>query len=435
MKKLLWTSILTFLLTPCVALAAALNENTAVALPTLTPTISVEIMENEYKIELDAYYAEDFPLYSYQAPALTPEEKERAAAARARYAAGERPVSSILNQTEDVTLGVYSLPAEQYQGETIFTLLPCRELTDEELLQLTDAFAALGRAFDPEALSWRNCMRGGGIECTRAFADEEGRRLSSLRELYRRGQATLEEPLDPLPDGDGFGLIRVRQDAYCGMQDFRFLPARRLTDEELLQYAVFGLGDEAGAAAEYAVWEADLRMELHRIFGTPLSAERIGESLFIEEERAVWGSDRQVYSAQFRLMGNEGFEGLSNHDGLLATESGKLASGNIYPVHVPYSDLRCDPFDPKWQDIAVRWVQEHRGDSVQIARAECFGETRLQSSGYGASIRVVMEDGGEYLVRVSFATERPWDIEYDDALRAGKMNEWNLRYVEQLSSR
>ena len=176
---------------PVVSTSNTLEENVAVILPTLAPAVNLQIVEteNEYAIDLEAYYGGDYnlPVTSYQMPAMTPDEIQRTAVAQARYDDGERPATSILNLTENVVISVYELPADQYQAEAIFVILPARELTDDELLQLVDAFAVLQQDFNSASLSWRNCMRGGSIECTRGFTRDEMERSSSLRNLYQRG--------------------------------------------------------------------------------------------------------------------------------------------------------------------------------------------------------------------------------------------------------
>ena len=71
------------------------------------------------------------------------------------------------------------------------------------------------------------------------------------------------------------------------MSHFRFFPARRLTDEEILQYVAPMLDNQQATAGEYAAWEAQLRQQLYNIIGTPLSAERISEGIYNESDSAT----------------------------------------------------------------------------------------------------------------------------------------------------
>ena len=414
---------------PAVSTNNTLEENIAVLLPTLAPAVSLQIIEteNEYAIDLEAYYAGDYNLSvtSYQMPAMIPDEIQRTSEAKARYAAGERPEKQILNLTENVSIGVYELPADQYQGESTFVILPNRELTDDELLQLVDAFAVLQLDFNPSNLSWRNCMRGGSIECTRGFTQDEMERSSSLRNLYQRGMIAPEGTMTPLPAHDGFGSIELNPDEFCGMSHFRFFPARRLTDEELLQYVAPMLDNQLATAGEYAAWEIQLRQQLYLIMGTPLSSERTSESLYVESDSSIWGVERKLYRAQFALIGENG---IGNHEGSILTESGELASATIFSRDLIYSDVRSNPFDVKWQDIAVNWVNTHRKDGISVVRADCYGE-EWQSCGYGSIIKVTMEDGGVYTIRVHFGTEQVYDVEYCDAVRAASEDAFWMNYI------
>ena len=415
---------------PAVSTSNTLEENVAVILPTLAPAVSLQIveLENEYVIDLEAYYGGEYavPVTSYQMPTLTPEEIERAIQAKARYDAGERPSHHILNPIENVVIGVYEMPAEQYQGEAAFVILPQRELTDEELLQLVDAFSTLGGEFDPNGLNWRNCMRGGSIECTRGFAGDEAERFGSLQDLCRRGLIKPVGSMTALPCDDGFGVVPLNPDEFCGMTEFRFFPARRLTDEELLQYGATMLNGQQATAGEYSEWEAQLRQQLYNIMGTPLSADRISESLYNESDSAIWGEERKLYRAQFELIGQEG---IGNHEGSILIENGTLAYGTIFCTELTYSDVRCDPFDLKWQDIAVKWVNDHRKDDVNVVLAQCFGEDYLQQSGYGAIIKVTMEDGGVYSIRVHYGTEQVFDVNYSDAVTAANEEAFWMSYI------
>ena len=420
---------------PVVSTSNTLEENVVVLLPTLAPAVSLQIveMENEYVIDLEAYYGGEYavPVTSYQMPTLTPEEIERAIQAKARYDAGERPSHHILNPIENVVIGVYEMPAEQYQGEAAFVILPQRELTDEELLQLVDAFATLGGEFDPNGLNWRNCMRGGSIECTRGFAGDEAERFGSLQDLCRRGLIKPVGSMTALPCDDGFGVVPLNPDEFCGMTEFRFFPARRLTDEELLQYGATMLNGQQATAEEYSEWEARLRQQLYNIMGTPLSAKRIRERLSVERDNAIWGEERKLYRAQFELLGQGG---IGNHEGAILTESGDLANATIFCQELMYSDVRCDPFDVKWQDIAVKWVNDHRNDGVNVVQAWCFGEDYLQDSGYGAIIEVTMENGGVYSIRIHYGTEQVFDVEYSDAVRKANEDAFWMSYISDLEN-
>ena len=86
---------------------------------------------------------------------MTAEEIERANALLDSYQAGTRPQQNVLNKLDNVVVGVYTLKPGDYEGETLFTLLPVNPLTDEQILEVIDAFARSGQTFDPDALSYK----------------------------------------------------------------------------------------------------------------------------------------------------------------------------------------------------------------------------------------------------------------------------------------
>lgn len=398
-----------------------LTENQVVALPTSAPLprLTFEDAGNEYGFgDREAYYAG-------QTVGLSAEEAARVPAVQLRYNTGERAAKSVLNQVENVVLGVYDLPAEQYEGEGVFTILPDRALTDEELLQLIDAFETLGRTFDPAALTWRNCMRGGSVESTRGYTAEEADRYTSLIGLYKRGTAAPERAFTALPCDDGVGIISLASGLYSGLEGFRFHPARRLTDEELLELAACEAGEQSATSDEYNTYEAQARKEMNRLLGMPLSAKRLAE--FIDEENhfCVWGTDRQIYQVQFESADLPGRVLCAHID----TQTGLLAWGAIYgPTTGMYSDLHRDPFERKWQDIAAAWVREHLKDDIAIVGTECGGEVSLQSIGYGACVFVNLADGASYQLSIAFSSEQPYDIQYCDKTRTQNRADYYKAY-------
>lgn len=382
-----------------------LTENQVVALPTSAPIprLTFEDAGKEYGFgDREAYYAG-------QTVGLTAEEAARVPAIQLRYNTGERAAKSVLNQVDNVVLGVYDLPAEQYEGESVFTILPDRALTDEELLQLIDAFETLGHTFDPAALTWRNCMRGGSVESTRGYTAEEADRFNNLLGLYKRDTAAPERAFTALPCDDGVGMISLAADLYSGLDGFRFYPARRLTDEELLELAACEAGEQSATSDEYNTYEAQARKEMNRLLGMPLSAKRQAELIEVEKQFCDWGTDRQIYQALFESADLPGCFLYAHID----TQTGLLAWGTVYGSNTGmYSDLHCDPFDPKWQDIAVQWVREHLKDDIAIVGTECGGEVSLQSIGYGACVFVKLANGASYQLSIAFSSEQPYDIQY-----------------------
>ena len=148
MKK--WFLILLLLALPAAGFAT--QENEVVALPTVAPLamVTAEPAADYSSAPIGEYYvAVDPGFENYQDPGMMSEERERAKALLENYQAGLRPELDVLNKLEDVVVGVYTLKAEDYEGETLFTLLPIDPLTDEQILEVIDAFAGAGRPSIP----------------------------------------------------------------------------------------------------------------------------------------------------------------------------------------------------------------------------------------------------------------------------------------------
>ncbi len=393
-----WFLILMMLALP--AAGAAAQENEVVALPAVEPVAQVDVSSvvDYTTAPLREYYAwEGGEPVDEQAPRMSAEESERAETLLRDYQAGARPQQNVLDRMENVVVGVFTLSPGDYEGETLFTLLPVTPLTDEQILEVIDAFAQSGRTFDPDMLSYKNCMRGGGIEATRFFQEDERTRRSILRDLYIRQGLNAKTAYTPLVSDDGLGMASLDPDAYCGLEDFLFLPCCRMTDEELLSYLIYREGGDAAEYGKYTEYEKTLRAELMRVVGAPLVLTRLYESMGRMGDSNVSYGDERAYSVSF-----EAIDG-TNYWGALDADTGEVLTANVWRESgLLYSDLHLDPFDEKWAEIAEDVVRAARGDGVAIASAESRGECWLNEAGYGVQVDVVMEDGGYYTVKIAY---------------------------------
>lgn len=423
MKRMLAFGLGLALLLPMLAAA----ENTVEILPTTPPAPVIVVTENPYAFEnLEPYFQEAIAQgyttdgkFNYELTRLSPEELEKLPEIQAKYDAGERPAESIFNKTEDVHAALITLPPEQYEGESWFLILPNRCMTDEELLQVVDAFAQLGQPLDPDALTWHNCMRMPVDETpTRGFTDDERERWQSIRELFTRGGLRPETPFTRVPDDDGVGCIGLYEEDFNGLDEIRFLPARRLTDEELLQFYQFTFGEPDAPANEMAGYEAKLRNLMNQQMGMPLTAKRTGEGIRKANEGNVYGDTRACYSCTFKEVGSQEREWTGNLD----LTSGRLLRAYSYPdvswlagEHQMYSDVRLDPFQQLWADRAKAFIAAMlpNGDA-DIDRVELRGEN-THNMLYGASVRVWMKDGGCYQLTILYAIDNVGFLEYNDA--------------------
>ena len=409
----------------------AMAENTVEILPTTPPMPRPVVEANPYGADdLTAYY-EDYG-DEYALPALTASERERLPEIQRRWESGERPESSILNLTERVHVSVIQLPPEQYEGEPCFLLLPNRDLTDEELLQVVDAYGQLGITLDPDALSWHNCMRGGGIEVgIRSFRDDERERRSELTGLYTRAELRPETPFTALVMDDGVGRVTLDEEDFNGLDEFRFRPARRLTDEELLQLIALNQGDIGATPEELSGYETQLRQELHLLLGMPLSARRgANESTGSSTE---YGDIRANYDTTFTEMGGTG----RMWRGVLDMATGRLIEGSvtlISPSNAIPSDIRMDPWEEKWASIAVEAVTAHSTfEESGITEIRNWSETNLNEL-QGVEVRVVMADGGVYRVEISYTLEKVMALRYNDAVSIAAEDEYyaNMMTMEEV---
>ena len=412
----------------------AMAENTVEILPTTPPMPRPVVEANPYGADdLTAYY-EDYG-DEYALPALTASERERLPEIQRRWESGERPESSILNLTERVHVSVIQLPPEQYEGEPCFLLLPNRDLTDEELLQVVDAYGQLGLTLDPNTLSWHNCMRGGGIEVgIRSFRGDENERRSELTGLYTRAGLRPETPFTDLVIDDGVGRVALDEEDFNGLEGFRFRPARRLTDEELLQLIALDQGDMTATPEELSGYETQLRQELHLLLGMPLSARRgANESTGSSTE---YGDIRANYDTTFTEVGGTG----RMWRGVLDMATGRLIEGSVdlddryYTDGLMVSDIRMDPWDEKWASIAVEAVTAHSNmEESGITEIRTWSETNLNEL-QGVEVRVVMADGGVYRVEISYTLEKVMALQYKDAVSIAAEDEYyaNMMTMEEV---
>ena len=415
------------ILLPLVAAA----ESAVEILPTTPPMPDPVTGTSEYSFEdLDPYYEPYGAYMPYMLPRMSGSEKLRFAEIQARTEAGEKPDSSVLNKLEDVTVSLIQLPREQYEGEDWYLILPCRELTDSELAQIAGAFLEAGIRFDPDLLNWRNCMRGGAITETRGWKGDERERYFSLGEQFNRSGLRPETPFTAAVEDDGIGRVRFADDpdSFNGPEYFNFLPARRLTDAELLQIYALDNPEPAVRPDEISKYETQLRRELSLRLGMPASAVYMLNSDYSGESDNYWGDSRTVYSACFEDAAIPSHSWL----GEIELSSGKLIQARTDPdprvLQTPEqrSDIRMDPWDPRWSEIARETIAALCTDpAVEIAQIQPLREASLNQYTRCAEIRVILTDGAVYQADISFLTGTVVLLEYYDAESAARLDYYN----------
>ena len=195
----------------------------------------------------------------------------------------------VLNVQNDVVVGVYPLEEKDYDGESVLLLLPGTMLSDEQILDIIDAYAVLGLRFDPQALNERNCVRGETF--WRHDTPEERERSSNIRKEIERG--TL--PMQAI-DTSSIRTVTVNMRYFLGSYGpddrFIFTPFRRMTDEELAARLVcIGI---KGIDADTLMLERSARHMLAGEQDYPLSMELVSIQ------------DVGIYSAQHETLQEDG---------------------------------------------------------------------------------------------------------------------------------
>lgn len=414
----------------------AAAENVVEILPTSAPLPAPVIESSIYAFEdLDPYYQ----YYDeYMTPALTQEEAVRLSDAQSRLDNGELPETSILNKTEDVRVSLILLPADQYEGENWYLILPGRRLANTELLQIVDAFQSIGIRLSPDMLSWRNCMRGGGIPGTRDLCGDEWERYSALGDQFVRSGLRPHTPFTASVMDDGVGQVFLDELLFNGMERFTFYPARQINDQELLQLYALENPEPAVSPEEFTSYETLLRQELHTRMGMPISALRIMNSDYIETDDHKWGDSRVSYSAAF----NESGINSRSWNGQIDTTTGKLMLAALdsdpafFGDSEPRSDIILDPWEPRWAEIARAAVAALCADSrTEILHARALCETLLNSYTHCAEVRVLMSDGSVYIVLVSFLTSTVVSISYYDSLSIALKDNYDINQYARRNER
>lgn len=190
---------------------------------------------SETYVEMEFTINENGIAFSFpcQSPCFTTGEINRAKNLLMAYELGDvtNDGESILNKKDNVDLAAYQLNATDWDGERMYTLLPCTCLTDTQILAIIDAFHQCGLRFDPEELNYRNCSRGGGSTMTRSYTEDETNRFNTIKASLLNDCDTTEpvrfvwtvcaENIELIPE------------FFCGVNQFELVPYRCLTNEEI----------------------------------------------------------------------------------------------------------------------------------------------------------------------------------------------------------
>lgn len=335
------------------------TENTGVSVLYL-PT-AVKMPDREAFVSEEAQYS---------LPRLTNEELERALAFMKDLEAGKELQWNDLGcagRTEDVTVGVYPLDPEDFDGETFYVILPDARLTDDMLLSLLSAFDRLDIPFEPDSLNERNCMRGNRYDGgTRGLSYDENVRMENIRRRVHRGMIGPEQ----IPEGTYCRYADTAaaeyHDPYFHADPYRFCfyPYRQMTDNELAAFALAADG----------VWETDPDLLEKQALECVRGLLKVPLSLKAEREyRYRLENSKLTYLNYLYLTYTDERTGREIHpqgkpyefivEQIQHTKSGQP---DLYSVHIYYytSETPADPDSlhdrslEEWSSLADAWARE-----------------------------------------------------------------------------
>ena len=413
MKKNALYALMTVLLMLS-SIAFAMEANVVIELPPLQSSINPVPTTTPYygaDTLIGYYWDGEGGFTDYQSPSLLAEEQQRAEVLLLQYENGARTSQSLLNITEDVVVGVYSLDPEEYDGERVYVLLPGISLTDDQLLGIIDAYAQLGLVFQTDGLNYRNCARGGGINSTRFLVSDETERKVLLEKLYKRQELRADVPLSLLPEDDGTGIVTVDSNSYAGLEKFLFFPYRQMSDDEILAYLAFQIDDKI-ASTSYAFYEQQARNELRRLVNAPLTLVLKNEFMSVGNRQNAVLDDSPVYTASFDVLLAE-FQ-FSSYYIMLDAETGicKWLYTERTGTDVVFIDEGFTPPESQRTEMARSYVEGVRRDKGKITHVETSGEDELLDIGTCSTVRVFMEDDGYYDILIVHQSNQIIQVEY-----------------------
>ena len=234
LQKCLCVVLLALIVFPFSALAAV--ENVLESAPVVSlpeKEISETLNTEDNKDYLPSFWNNTVKGSSSEAkhytPWLTASEEQRAKELMSELNAGNISAADypVENPDYGFSVGIYTLNPADFDGETFFVTLPCRELTDAELVTLISGFEALGIPFNPDSLNERNCRRFYHDGSSRDLTADETERMEELKRLVIYGVLAPEQVS---PEAEC-------QVIYSSYGPFVLYPYRKMTDNELAAFA------------------------------------------------------------------------------------------------------------------------------------------------------------------------------------------------------
>lgn len=372
-------------------------------------------------------------------PRLTEGEKVRLKALEEAYRRGEAEYTgeSVVNKRENVIVGVYPLNQMDFSGESVYVILPATCLTDDELLSLISAFDSLSCSFDPELLTYKNCMRGGAYEEARFMTEEEYGRLRTLAMLLRRGKIGYAAY-----DGAPL-LISLCEEYFGGLSFFRLAPFRRMTDSELVvMLTEMGYTDESGHVDFDGIEKSARSIAFERL-NRPLSMQLSdvfteGSFMFVplfengeknyDALENTCAKTVQTFGAVFEYVHPDGYD--VSVVVAFENETGKLLSASAmdiqrYETGIPVSEIpdELTAFGEAPEITCVPFSMEMISESIEAYRLPADGWSLMENTtatnwGSMYEIKTLLDDGYwfSFFVSVSDGAVHGVEITADESL-------------------
>ena len=117
--------------------------------------------------------------------------------------------------------------------------------------------------------------------------------------------------------------------------------------------------------------------------------------------------------------------------------TGKIVSAEVeldkrlYGEKTLYSDVRMDPWDPHWAELAEKTVVSLLADGAPgIADVQAWCESAPNGTSC-AEVRVTMADGAVCRAYASFVLDTVMQVEYNDALSMEREDRYYEKMMEE----
>lgn len=326
---------------------------------------------------------------------------------RNAYEQGKRPAKKAPTLPDKTGFAIIPLDPNDYDGMTDYYIIPDRNLTEQEFLQLIAHGEELGVPFTLQTFTTKNCMTYGSTVNRNSPAGENERYLLLFNRFTREGLRPKTIPVLTFPVS-GPAKITLNSSAN-GAKVFYLHPLRELTDEELLQLIYMQFNGNIGLdprdiGRNAAMDEAWVRAIAEDVLSMPLSVDN---NLLIYNRMDSTGNvvmsvnyvtplingKRTHYIVAVDLTTNR-FSSLSQH----------MEDRSLQKQNETQSEQQTVPDFP-WEDIATSAVEKLSGFSAETMQVyEPYTAETVTSAGSMETavmpVNITVTNGDKYNVSI-----------------------------------